>query len=57
MDDGSKTVIAGIVAFVVLFGWVFLSISNTQKLISDCKLAAIQKGYAAVEVQAICDHK
>jgi hypothetical protein len=57
MDDGLKTAIVGIVAFVVLFGWIILSGSNKEKLINDCKLAGIQKGYSAVEVQAICDRK
>lgn len=57
MDDGTKTAIIGIIGFVVLFGWIILSGSNKERLINDCKLAAIQKGYAAVEVQAICDRK
>jgi len=57
MDDASKTAIVGIVSFFALFLCIILSGSNKEKLINDCKLAAIQKGYAAVEVQAICDHK
>ena len=57
MDEGTKTTIVVTVAFVVLVGWIILSGSNKEKLINDCKLAAIQKGYSAVEVQAICDRK
>jgi len=57
MDEGTKTTIVVTVAFVVLVGWIILSGSNKEKLINDCKLEAIQKGYSAVEVQAICDRK
>jgi hypothetical protein len=57
MDDGLRTAIVGIIAFVVLFLCIILSGSTKEKLINDCKLAAIEKGYPAVEVQAICDRK
>ncbi len=57
MDNGTKTAIVGIIGFVVLLLGIILSGSTKERLINDCKLAAIQKGYAAVEVQAICDRK
>ena len=50
-----KTAIVSIIAFVVLFLCTILSGTTKEKLINDCKLAPIEKGYPAVEVQAICD--
>lgn len=38
--------------FAILFG----ALSYTNNLRTECKLSAIQKGYTAVEIQAICGH-
>lgn len=57
MDTDSKMGFAAIMgALIILLGIIIAGVYN-EKLQNDCKLAAIQKGYSAVEVQAICDRK
>ena len=43
-------------ALIILLGIIAAGVYN-EKLQNDCKLAAIQKGYSAVEVQAICNRR
>lgn len=43
-----------ILSVVLFFGMMFGALSYTNTLRSECKLAAIQKAYPAVEIQAIC---
>ena len=43
-----------VVGLLIFFGILFGALSYTSTLRNDCKLSAIEKGYAAVEIQAIC---
>lgn len=57
MDTDSKMGFAAIMgALIILLGIIITGVYN-EKLQNDCKLAAIQKGYSAVEVQAICNRR
>ena len=57
MDTDSKMGFAAIMgALIILLGIIAAGVYN-EKLQNDCKLAAIQKGYSAVEVQAICNRR
>ena len=57
MDTDSKMGFAVIMgALIILLGIIIGGVHN-EKLQNDCKLAGIQKGYSAVEVQAICNRR
>lgn len=47
------TVIAATV-FIALFGMFFGTLSYEEKMRVECRMSAMQKGYSAVEVQAVC---
>jgi hypothetical protein len=49
-NDFWKMILGLVVFFAILFG----ALSYSSTLRNDCKLSAIEKGYAAVEIQAIC---
>ena len=49
-SDFWKMILGLVVFFAILFG----ALSYSSTLRNDCKLSAIEKGYAAVEIQAIC---
>jgi hypothetical protein len=51
MESDFWKVIGSVVLF---FAMMFGALSYTSTLRNDCKLSAIEKGYAAVEIQAIC---
>jgi hypothetical protein len=51
MESDFLKMVGGLVIFLgILFG----ALCYTSTLRNDCKLSAIEKGYAAVEIQAIC---
>ena len=51
-SDFWKVIVSVVLFFVVLFG----SVGYSNTLRTQCKLSAIEKGYTAVEIQAICGH-
>ena len=60
MDSFKETVVwtTGIVLCVaIIFGLVTFIDVYTTTLKQECQLAAIEKNYNAVEIQAICDRK
>jgi len=55
MEDDMGSDFWKVIASVVLFfAMMFGALSYSSTLRTECKLSAIQKGYTAVEIQAIC---
>jgi hypothetical protein len=40
--------------FVALFGMLFGTLSYEEKMRVECRMSAMQKGYTAIEIQAVC---
>jgi hypothetical protein len=57
MDSDLKMTCALIIPSIVFLLALVISSTYGEKLKNECKLSGIGKGYSAVEIQAICDHK
>ena len=57
MDSDLKMTCALIIPSVLFLLALVISSTYGEKLKNECKLSGIGKGYSAVEIQAICDHK
>jgi hypothetical protein len=59
--DSFKEALVWAIGFVLIaaifIGTVVFSEIYTATLKQECRLAAVQQNYAAVEIQAICDRK
>ncbi len=52
MDLKETSIVVG--GFLLFFGMLFFTCIYEATMKEECRLAAIEQGYAAVEVQAIC---
>ncbi len=52
MDLKETSIVVG--GFLLFFGMLFFMCIYEATMKEECRLAAIEQGYAAVEVQAIC---
>lgn len=57
MDTETKISFIAIMSALGLLLALVISSTYGEKLKNECKLSGIGKGYSAVEIQAICDHK
>ena len=57
MDSDLKMTFAVIIGAFAFLISLIISSTYGEKLKNECKLSGIGKGYSAVEIQAICDHK
>ena len=57
MDTETKMGFAAIMGAIGFLLALIISSTYGEKLKNECKLSGIGKGYSAVEIQAICDHK
>lgn len=57
MDTEIKISFIAIMSALGLLLALVISSTYGEKLKNECKLSGIGKGYSAVEIQAICDHK
>jgi hypothetical protein len=54
MKNVDMDVLVAVVGFVVFFATLFIVLAYSDTLSIECKKAAIEKGMAAVEIQAVC---
>jgi len=57
MDSDLKMTFGVIIGALAFLLSLIISSTYGEKLKNECKLSGIGKGYSAVEIQAICDHK